>query len=131
MHDTYWDGSPSFDGCTQLTEINLPFPLFKFFLNIDRYSTLLSSISSIHFQKITLTLDKAVSLFNSGVIHRALLHKEWQPFEDALLEVSSRSQNTLELVVVFPRFDRLREACANITFLPRFKEVGSVRFAFP
>ena len=130
MSEVYLGVPPSLDRCGWLEEINLPFPLRKLSSNLPHYVTLLSSISSNHFQKVTFTVGLDPFLVNSGSIKRALLDKGWQAFEDALLRLSSRSLNRLEEVVV-SQLCSIRKECDKVTFLPRFREAGSVRFQFP
>ena len=97
MSEVYLGDPPSLDRCGWLEEINLPFPLRKLSSNLPHYVTLLSSISSNHFQKVTFTVGLDPFLVNSGSIKRALLDKGWQAFKDALLRLSSRSLNRLEV----------------------------------
>jgi len=58
-------------------------------------------------------------------------YKAWKTFEDALLGLSSRSRNTLEVVMIFPLTGNTLELAYRATFLLRFREVGKVILQSP
>lgn len=131
VSEMYRDLPMNFTRCTRLTEITLPLPL-NFSLILDRYSTLISDISSPHLQKITLVLEKnQPSPIDIEMVMEMLLDEVWRTFEDALLGVSSRSRNVLEVVMALSSIDHARRTPDCATFLPRFREVGHVTFEFP
>ena len=64
------------------------------------------------------------------VVIKMLFNKEWRTFEDALLRVSSRNENGLEVAVICSSVGR-EDILDYNTFLPLFREVGNVRLEFP
>jgi len=52
-------------------------------------------------------------------------------FEEALLEVSSRSGNALEMAVIFSAMSYVQTLPDNEVSLPRSTEVGKLRLEFP
>jgi len=54
--------------------------------------------------------------------------KAWQTLEGALLGVSSRISDVLEVMVILSPAIHRRQTLDRTTFLPRFKEVGRVEF---
>ena len=107
--------------CTRLTEITLSLPLQEFSLNLGRYSTLLSNITSPRLQRVTLALEKNQPLvIDIEVMMEMLSDEAWRSFEDALLGVSSRSRDVLEVVMILSSIDHARRTPDCTTFLPRF-----------
>ena len=121
----------SLAACAELTEINLPHRRHATRWSVQRCSTLLASISSPHLQKITIAFDKGMSFSDSLVVTSLLSHEEWKTFEDTFLGLSSRGENLLEVVIISPMVGRVRVVADWDTLLPRFSEVGKVRFEFP
>ena len=116
--------------CTGLTELNLPLSLYEFPLNIRRCSRLLSTLSCLHLQKITFTIGMDPRVFSERVKTDPLSYEEWRALEDALLEVSFRSRNTLEVIIIFLA-GSVRSAPGYENFFLRFRDVGKVKFEIP
>jgi hypothetical protein len=120
----------SLAACTGLTELNLPRPLYEFPLNVRRCTRLLSTVSCPHLQKITFTIGVDPYVFSERIKTDPLSYEEWRAFEDALLEVSLRSRDTLEVVMIcLAGSVRSIPSCEN--FFLRFREVGKVKFEIP
>jgi hypothetical protein len=128
-----WDPLTSIAACTGLVKIHLFLQLYKLSSNIQRSSTLLSTISSPHLEQITLVLgdDPFTFIDKARPIRDPLSFEEWQALEDTLLGVSLRSGGALEVAIVFSVLGGARSAPGCETFFPRFREVGAVRFEFP
>ena len=118
----------SLAACTGLTEINLPLPLHNFSRGVRNVSTLLSTVYSPHLRKIVLTFNRPLSVLDLGFMMNLLSCGEWRPLEDALLEVSSRCGNLLEVAIVFLAMDQAVLEPDWETVLPRF-ELGKTTAA--
>jgi len=109
--------------CTQLAEIQLPACVEHSQGGIGLHAALLSTISSPHFRKIELVFGPTLLARH---IAEAFSWGQWGALEDVLLELTRRSGNALQLVILFPGPSRLQRHCNEL--MPRFREVGEVRF---
>lgn len=109
--------------CTWLAEIRLPAFVERSRGAIRLYAALLSTISSPHLYKIELAFNRKLL---TRQVAELLSWKQWDALEDVLLELTQRSGNTLQLGILF--LDRVQLPRRWSEFMPRFREVGEVRF---
>lgn len=69
-------------------------------------------------------------VFSERVKTDPLSYEEWRALEDALLEVSFRSRNTLEVIIIFLA-GSVRSAPGYENFFLRLRDVGKVKFEIP
>ena len=116
------DSWMTFAACTQLTEIRLPVLVDQDEGGIKPPAALISTICSPHLQKIVLSFDGALSTRNAVDFSR----ETWGALENVLLELTRRSRNVIQLVLLFQ--DRAQLPHHGNNFMSRFLEVGEVRF---
>ena len=112
--------------CTRLAEVWLYPELDGFSRYIELFSALLSTISSPEFHVVRLSFRRGVSTDN---LAQDLVHlEEWDRLEEVLLKLSRESRNALEVFIILSDDVQSLPRCDG--FMPRFREVGKVRFDF-
>jgi hypothetical protein len=108
-----------------LTEIKLYPKLNRFSQDMQLFSALVSTISSPDFHVVELSFHEEVL---TDDLAQELVHlEEWEHLEAALMKLYRGSGDSLRVVTILSDRVQLLPCCDD--FMPRFREVGEIRFS--